>query len=322
MSVETRRLVALLAGLLALAAASTAQAVVFQSGDVFAAIGTGRVQHWRPDGSGGANLLDTLDTTRGGFTTGMAFDSSNRLYVTNFSDRSVSRFDSSGNLLDSQFVTSQSGNNAPESIAFNSAGDFYVGHADGNADIEKFDSAGSFLGSFDVATEDRGSDWIDLAADQNTMFYTSEGLDIKRYDVSTGTQLADFATLSNRPAFALRLLGDGGLLVADSVEIVRLSSTGAVVNTYDVLGHDNWFALNLDPDGTSFWSGDFATGNFHQFDVSTGSLLASVPTGSTQHFGLTVFGEITEATATAPEPITLALMGLGLAGLAFRRRQR
>ncbi|MDX1670055.1 MAG: hypothetical protein R3194_11600, partial [Limnobacter sp.] len=36
---------------------------------------------------------------------------------------------------------------------------------------------------FDVATDDRGSDWIDLAADQCTMYYTSEGTLVKRFDV-------------------------------------------------------------------------------------------------------------------------------------------
>jgi hypothetical protein len=57
-----------------------AQGNVFTIGDVFVAVGSGRVQWRRPDGT----LVATLDTTRGGFTTGMSFDSSGRLYVTDF----------------------------------------------------------------------------------------------------------------------------------------------------------------------------------------------------------------------------------------------
>src|SRR3546814_8288967 len=73
---------------------------LFEEGHVFAAVGTGRVAHY--DGAG--NFLEILDTTRGGFTTGMGFDEAGNLYVTNFSDASVSRFDNNGNLINSVFV--------------------------------------------------------------------------------------------------------------------------------------------------------------------------------------------------------------------------
>ena len=87
----------------------------------------------------------------------------------------------------------------------------------------KFDSAGNFLARFDVAVEDRGSDWIELAADQRTLFYTSEGDSIKRFDVVSNTQLPDFVTnaLPGFEAFALRLLPGGGLLVSDDDDVKR-----------------------------------------------------------------------------------------------------
>lgn len=300
--------------------ASNAFAVAFEEGDVFGAVAGGRVAHY--DSAG--NFIEILDTTRGGFTTGMAFDEAGNLYVTNFSDNSVSRFDSDGNLINAQFVTTDAGS-AVESIVFDAAGNFYVGQADGTRDILKFDAAGNLLQRFDVATEVRGSDWIDLAADQQTLFYTSEGDLVKRYDVSTDTQLADFSDLSaGTNAFALRLLDDGGLLVSDSIDIKRLDSAGNITQTYDAAGNDNWFSLNLDPDGTSFWAGDFGTNDLFKFDIVSGAQLQTIDTNadviSSQLFGVTVFGEITQAVpppTDVPEPTSWLLFGMGLLGLGF-----
>ena len=96
------------------------------------------------------------------------------------------KFDNKGNLLGT-FGTGYNSN--PESIAIDVEGNVYVGQADGTGDILKFDSSGNLLKEFDVATENRGSDWIDLAADQCTIYYTSEGDSIKRYDVCKDIQL-------------------------------------------------------------------------------------------------------------------------------------
>ena len=293
----------------------TAQAVQFQEGDVFAAIGSGQVEHYDSAGV----LLETLNTTRGGFTTGMAFDSAGNLYVTNFSDSSVSRFDTQGNLTDAVFVDSQVGNLSSESIVFAANGDFYVGHADGAADIEKYAADGTYLQSFDVATTARGSDWIDLAADQTTLLYTSENFEVLAYDTATDTQLADFAALDDRAAFALRILDDGGVLVSDSINVKRLDSAGNTIQTYDVLGNNGFFSLNLDADGTSFWAGDFGTGDLFKFDMASGTLLQTISTGSASLFGVTVFGE---KTAAIPEPGVLALLSLGIVGLTLTRRRR
>ena len=133
----------------------------------------------------------------------------------------------------------------------------YVGHAfHGSRDIFKFNSAGNLIGRFDVATEARGSDWIDLAPDQCTMYYTSEGRSIKRYNVCTQTQLPNFTSGLHGYGFALRRFPPSVLLVADTSDIHRLNASGQIVQSYDAAGQNCWFALNLDPDGRSFWSAD------------------------------------------------------------------
>ena len=55
------------------------------------------------------------------------------------------------------------------------------------------------------------TDWLDLAADQKTMFFSDEvSHAVHRFDVSTNTPLPDFATgLPGANTFALRLLGPG-----------------------------------------------------------------------------------------------------------------
>lgn len=266
----------------------------FSIGDVFVSVSNGQVQ-WRD--SSGAIKAPNLNNGSGGFTTGMAFDSSGNLYVTNFNNNKIDVYDTTG----THIGTFGSGYNAdPESIVFDADGNAYVGQADGTADVLKFNSSGAFITSFDVATEERGSDWVDLAADQKTLFYTSEGTSIKRFDVSTNTQLADFATgLPGANAYALRIRPQNGdVLVADSDRVRRFDAAGTVIQDYFPPGNGGGiFALNLDPDGTSFWTADFSTANVWKIDIATGAILLTFNTGTGPDtvFGLSVFGEQTAA---------------------------
>jgi hypothetical protein len=281
----------LLAGLCAALASLPASAAPFNTGDVFASVGDGLVRHFDASGL----LLETLDTGKGvgNHTTGCAFDSTGNLYVTTFDANDVTRFSGP---QDPHVASSFGGGYQqcnPESILFDRSGSAYVGQA-GCPVILKFDAGGNPLGQFPAMAAARGTDWIDLAADQCTMFYTSEAANILRFDVCANTQLADFTGALHGPAYALRLLGENGLLVADTIDIHRLDTAGSIVQTYDTPNDDGWFTVNLDPDGSSFWSGDFLTGGFFKFNIASGAVeLGPIATGSTSLGGLCVFGEAT-----------------------------
>jgi hypothetical protein len=157
-----------------------------------------------------------------------------------------------------------------------------------------------------------GAGRIDLTADGKTLFYTSEGRLIKRYDVSTagGTQLSDFADLGNAGGsqvtlYALRLLppgdGSGGLLVADKKDIKRLNASGDVIQTYDATNENDWQALTLD--GTSFWAGNPTTHKFYRFNISTGTKeIGPISTTSAGPLGICVYGGLCRPTRPADAP--------------------
>lgn len=259
---------------------------------MFVAVGNGQIQWRLPDGT----LNATLDTGLGGYTTGMAFDKQpGNLYVTNFTAGAVTRFDTSGNRLG----TFGSGyNHLPESILFDAAGDVFVGQAGGSRDVLRFDGGGQLRSTYDVPTGPVGSDWIDLSIDQCTLLYTPEGPAIRRFNICTNTPLNDLTGLLNQ-AFALRILpGERAVLVADRTTIQIVDGiTGGLFQSYDAPGQDCWFALNLDPDGTSFWSADFCTSMVYKFDIASGAVLQSFSTETPPNtvFGLVVNGEFSDA---------------------------
>src|SRR5712691_5209329 len=284
----------------------------FQAGDVFAGIGNGQINWYRLNGDG-YTLIKPLIVGIGGtntFDTGMGFDAAGNLYATDFSTGDISKFDTKGNFV-SFFAA---GFGAPESLVFDNTGNVYVGDAAAFGGdplvghIAKLDPSGNLLTTFTAAREDRGTDWIDLAADQKTIFYTSEGTTIKRFDTIANTQLLDLATgLPGSHAYALRILPNGNVLIADTAAVLQLNTSGGVIQTYSPCDGacGGIFSLNLDPDGVHFWTGDFATGNIWRFNIAGGSpdfeIVTGVlppPSGSTLTpglFGVVVFGEPTQS---------------------------
>jgi uncharacterized repeat protein (TIGR01451 family) len=272
---------------------------VFTTGDVLVGV-TGGIQWRHADGS----LVSTLPITAGQSSTGMAFDQAGNLYATGFLMEQINRFNPSGTSLG----TFGSGfNKNPESIVFDAAGNAYVGQSDGGRLVLKLNADGHLIDSYPVQIESRGSDWIELAADQRTLYYTSEGHTIKRYDLVTRQQLPDFATgLPGDEAFQLQLLADGSVLVADDHWIFRFGEDGKIDTTYGYNPANQWFNLVLDPDGTSFWSSDQGNGRIARFDIATGKMLESFTSDPGGAFGLAVVGEPRAATAASLSLTTVA----------------
>jgi DNA-binding beta-propeller fold protein YncE len=288
-------------------AAGSASAALFGSGDVFASIGNGQVQVYTSTGT----PLALLNTGQGGFTTGSVSDSSGNFYVTNFSAGSVSKFDNNGNSL-GLFAT---GLATPESILFNKTGTAYVSQVTGTA-------IRAFGGGSDVPVGVR-TDWIDLAANQTTFYYTAEGTEIDRFDTVSGA-LTPFATgLPGGNAFAFRILADGDVLLADNNFDLLLNSSGSVAQTYNT-GTTGMFSLDVTPDGLNFWSGSFANGELFEINIASGAIVQTISTGSGSLFGVSVDGEKTVGGGGVPEPASWALMlvGFGALGVALRSRRR
>lgn len=295
-------------------------ALPFVTGDIFAAVNSGNVRHYNSAGT----LLETLNTLQSGFTTGMAFDGSDRLNVTNFSSGNITRFDSNGAIIAPNPFASPGAN--PESIAFSTSGEFYVGRASGQ--VQRYSGAGVLQQTYSMP---QNTDWIDLAANQTALFFNDEGGAIKRWDLTTDTALADFAnntTNGGTNSFALRILSNGDVLSAAGSQVNQYDSTGLFLGSYDVSSVDGFFALNLAPDGTHFWSGSFGNDTLYRFligsfggNASDQSIVTGLGGGNL--FGVAIAGEITVGGPPpgVPEPASWAMMlaGFGLAGSAMRR---
>jgi len=263
--------------------------VGLERGDVLVGVGSSTIKVFAPDGT----LKRRLDTAPTNENTGMCFDSHGNLYATQFSG-GMNKFDRNGNLLNGNFGSGFNGD--PESCIVNKLDQIYVGQADGTRNVLKFSASGALLATYSPATENRGTDWIDLAADQKTLFYTSESSTIKRFNVETRAQLPDFASGLGGPCYSLHIRQNGEVLVACSDKVKRLNSSGAVIQTYDPPHTSLLFAMSLDPDGTSFWTADYSDGQVFRVDISSGNVLTVFDSArNISVAGLVVVGEITAA---------------------------
>ncbi len=287
-------------------------------GDVFVSGGDGFVYVFKQDGT----LLGSMNTGQSS-DTGSAFDQFGNFYVTIFegltSDPPVGivKFDQNAALAGPFGNYPAGAVGHPESVVFNMAGDLINGVAQDVINptdpVYEFDSSGNLIATFNVVPENRGSDWVELLADQKTLLYTSEGVFVHSFNISTNTQNPDINANNPLPgtaAYAFRVLPNGNLLIADTASVVELSPTGTTVQTYTPNpGPSVLFALNLDPDGVSFWTADAVTGIVYKFNIASGAQLTTFTSPNGGAGGLALFGE--KLVGTNNLTVTLAGSGTG-----------
>jgi outer membrane protein assembly factor BamB len=256
--------------------------VSFAPGDVFVSIEHGPIQWWLADGTPRALLTSTVI----GAGEGMAFDLSGNLYVARWCQDA---FCMTGNTVEKFSVLGHSmgavggGYNCnPHALVFDAAGVAYVGQAGCRRTLLKFVPGQVDPIEFHAETDVQGIFWVDLAPDGCTLFYTSYGPNVKRFDVCAGVQLPNFnvAPVPGGVAHDLRVLPDGGVLVSTGEVISRLDPTGTVVQTYrGPVESTYWVGLDLVGDGT-FWAVNYFSSNVRRFDLASGDLLSSFNTGT------------------------------------------
>jgi hypothetical protein len=268
--------------LLLLSKNASAVGPAFTSGDVFVSLEYGAVQWRLADGT----LNRVLVGSQVGTTEGMGFDRAGNLYVARWcntpcvSANNVEVFNTMGM---STGIFGSGYDCSPHAIVFDAANTAYVGQAGCTGSILKF-AAGQPPVAFPVAPDYQGAFWIDLGADGCTIYYTSWGRNVKRYDVCANIQLSDFnvAPLPNS-THDLRVLPDGGVVVSSGDVIARLDAQGVLTQTYSVPGESSlWVGLDLAGDGT-FWVGNYETSNVYRFDLATGAIRGSFNTGTAAH---------------------------------------
>jgi len=101
--------------------------------------------------------------------------------------------------------------------------------------------------------------------------------------------------------YALRLRPNREVMVACQDAVHRLSPQGANLHTYPRLAigeadPNGLFAMNLDPDGTSFWTAGATSGNVYRVDIETGIPLGSFNSGAGGVGGLAIYDELHDDT--------------------------
>jgi hypothetical protein len=301
-----------------------AAGTTFQKGDLIVSTTSG-LQWLRSDGSLVATLQDGFSAHQP-FWYKAAFDPSGRLWVTtgeNFFDNKVLAYDNSGTLTGAivdPYAPDSPNCGQPTDIAFDAKGNAYIGDwgACASPSVRKFSPNGTFLG---ISVVDE-SDGVDLAADQCTLYWQNANQDAtRRQDLCTSGSTAEtiYSSGTGAEAEGMRILPDGSLISIEQglpyiVRISAVSPVGAVLQTYDAPNCDQWFGVQLNEDGTAFWSTCYAgvlpggSPTPYEFDLATGQVLHVL---GTQGVVRAVYGGFRAAQDRTPPTATIATPAQG-----------
>ena len=250
---------------------------------------------------------DRMPNALGDIVTGLCFAPTGEVLATRFQWPGPILYSRLGVILIENFASSVT-MSTHESCVFDRAGNVYIGVAgangspDSSVPVRKFDRYGNLLETFVLPTGTRGTDWVELAGDQCTLYYTSEDTSVRRYNLCTHTVLQPLANgLTGPYCYALRLRPNRELMVACQDAVHRLDVQGANIKTYTrtSIGETDpggLFAMNLDPDGTSFWTAGIFSGNVYHVDIASGDVLGSFNSGPGGVAGLAIYDELHDDT--------------------------
>jgi hypothetical protein len=268
-----------------------AQHTHFQTGDIFLGQGSGIIQ-WRDSNGVLIRNIVTGDGGGNGNGTGLRIHPiTGQLWVTNSnlppgSTKGIRIINTDGTPGPSLNISMHQ--KTPTSVTFDKLGNAYIGGLwnDTGDEIVKINPSGTaILDHYRVSSDNYvwGAEWVEMDCNDSIIYYTNLRERVKRYNVATRQQLADFADLTGSVSwlFAMRLLRDNTMLVVTADHSVkRLNASGTVIQTYGPTNTNSYFGLAVTPDEKYFWVGGLASyGPMHKYNIAGGNLADSFLAG-------------------------------------------
>jgi len=250
--------------------------------------------------------LGTQGSTNGQFINPyrISVDSSGNIYVPDFGNHRIQKFNSSGTYL-SQFGTNGTGNKqfaGPFDVRFDSSGNIYVSDYWNNR-VQKFNSSGTYLLQFGTTGAGNGqfSGPYEMAIDSSNNIYVTDYWNnrVQKFN-SSGTYLLQFGTTgTGNGQFTgpgmITIDGSGNIYVVDTGagdgRIQKFSSSGTYLSQFGTSGSGNGQfgqigAITADKAG-NIYVADNGNSRIQKFN-SSGIYLSQIGKPDPVHGGLAI----------------------------------